>query len=213
MIDIKTFRVNPLMVNCYVVSDDTKEACIIDPGCMAETEWTAIKNYIESCQLKLVHMLCTHLHFDHIMGCGFVYRDYQLSIEGSMADQQQYEQLRVYMNAFDLDPSCIPPQPPVHDITNQPSIQFGTHTLTILKTPGHTPGGLCFYCPDEDVLWAGDTLFQGSIGRTDLPGGNFEQIAASIRDVLFTLPPTTQVFTGHGPSTTIEYEQKYNPYI
>jgi len=213
MLDIKTFQVNPLMVNCYVVSDDTREACIIDPGCMAETEWTAIKNYIESKQLKLVHMLCTHLHFDHIMGCGFVHRDYQLNIEGSMADQQQYEQLRIYMNAFDLDPSTIPASPPVHDISNQSAIQFGTHTFTVLKTPGHTPGGLCFYCPEEELLWAGDTLFQGSIGRTDLPGGDTDAIINSIQDVLFTLPPSTQVFTGHGPSTTIEYEQRYNPYL
>ena len=226
MLNIKTFQVNPLMVNCYVISDDTKEACIIDPGCMAETEWTAIKNYINDKGLKLVHMLCTHLHFDHIMGCGFVYRDYQLNIEGSMADQKQYEQLRVYMNAFDLDPSSIPPVPPVHDITppqmgsetsfppkGGQGVHFGTHTLTILKTPGHTPGGLCFYCPDEDVLWAGDTLFQGSVGRTDLPGGDTEAIINSIRDVLFTLPPTTRVFTGHGPSTTIDYEQRYNPFL
>ena len=213
MLNIKTFQVNPLMVNCYVISDDTREACIIDPGCMAETEWTAIKNYIESKQLKLVHMLCTHLHFDHIMGCGFVYRDYQLNIEGSMADQQQYEQLRVYMNALDLDPSSIPASPPVHDISNQATIQFGTHTFTILKTPGHTPGGLCFYCPEEELLWSGDTLFQGSVGRTDLPGGDTDAIISSIQEVLFTLPPTTQVFTGHGPSTTIDYEQRYNPYI
>ncbi len=213
MLNIKTFQVNPLMVNCYVVSDDTREACIIDPGCMAETEWTAIKNYIESKQLKLVHMLCTHLHFDHIMGCGFVFRDYQLNIEGSMADQRQYEQLRLYMNAFDLDPSSIPAQPPVHDISGQTSIHFGTHTFTILKTPGHTPGGLCFYCPEEELLWAGDTLFQGSVGRTDLPGGDTDTIIHSIQEVLFTLPDTTQVFTGHGPSTTIEYERRYNPYI
>ena len=213
MLNIKTFQVNPLMVNCYVVSDDTLEACIIDPGCMVETEWTAIRNYIEGRQLKLVHMLCTHLHFDHIMGCGFVYRDYRLNIEGSIADQQQYEQLRIYMNAFDLDSTSIPPQPPVHDITNLPSIQFGTHTLTILHTPGHTPGGLCFYCADEDVLWAGDTLFQGSVGRTDLPGGDPDAIIRSISDVLFTLPDTTQVFTGHGPSTTIEYERRYNPFV
>ena len=192
MLNIKTFQVNPLMVNCYVISDDTKEACIIDPGCMAETEWTAIKNYI---------------------GCGFVHRDYQLDIEGSMADQQQYEQLRIYMNAFDLDSTSIPPQPPVHDITNQPSVSFGTHTFTILHTPGHTPGGLCFYCADEDVLWAGDTLFQGSVGRTDLPGGDQDTIIRSIRDVLFTLPPTTRVFTGHGPSTTIDYELHYNPFL
>jgi len=213
MIQIKTFQVNPLMVNCYIISDDTKEACIIDPGCMTETEWAVLKNYIEDKQLKLVHMLCTHLHFDHIMGCGFVYRDYKLNIEGSMADQKQYEQLRVYMNAFDLDTSSIPAPPPVHDISTQASIAFGTHTLTILHTPGHTPGGLCFYCPEEDAVWVGDTLFQSSVGRTDLPGGNTEDLIRSIKEELFALPSTTQVFTGHGPSTTIDYEQHYNPYV
>ena len=174
---------------------------------------TAIKRYIDDKGLKLVHMLCTHLHFDHIMGCGFVHRDYQLDIEGSMDDLTQYQQLRVYMNAFDLNPSSIPTQPPVHDISHQSAIMFGTHSFTILRTPGHTPGGLCYYCSEEDLLFSGDTLFQGSVGRTDLPGGNTEDIIRSIRDQLFTLPDTTQVFTGHGPSTTIEYERRYNPYI
>lgn len=213
MCEIKTFHVNPLMENCYIISDDSHEACIIDPGCMYETEWTAIKRYIDDKGLKLVHMLCTHLHFDHIMGCGFVHRDYQLDIEGSMDDLTQYQQLRVYMNAFDLNPSSIPTPPPVHDISHQSAIMFGTHSFTILRTPGHTPGGLCYYCPEEDLLFSGDTLFQGSVGRTDLPGGNTEDIIRSIRDQLFTLPDTTQVFTGHGPSTTIEYERRYNPYI
>ena len=98
MCEIKTFHVNPLMENCYIISDDSHEACIIDPGCMFETEWTAIKRYINDKGLKLVHMLCTHLHFDHIMGCGFVHRDYQLDIEGSMDDLPKLKKLTKELN-------------------------------------------------------------------------------------------------------------------
>lgn len=213
MVDIKQFTVNPLQENCYVVSDDTCEACIIDPGCISEEEWHAIKTYIDGNGLHLVHMLCTHLHFDHIMGCGFVARDYGLDIEGNMADMGQYQQRDIYLDAFGLPHESMPPLPKVHDISSQDTVSFGTHQLKIILTPGHTQGGMCFYLADEGVLFAGDTLFQASIGRTDMAGGDYTQIIRSIRTQLLKLPASTHVLTGHGPSTTIDYEQKFNPYI
>ncbi len=213
MIDIKTFTVNPLQENSYVVSDPTGETCIIDPGCMAESEWESIKAYIDSNHLKPTHMLCTHLHFDHIMGCGFAHRDYGLDIEGNMADFNLYKQNHIYMAAFNLSADTLPALPQVKDISTTDAINFGNHQIQIIPTPGHTQGGVCYYIEDEGVLFAGDTLFQGSIGRTDMAGGDYGQIIRSIRQNLMNLPPSTHVFTGHGPSTTIDYEKKFNPYI
>lgn len=213
MIEIKTFTVNPLQENCYVVSDATGETCIIDPGCMSESEWTPIKAYIDSNNLRPTHMLCTHLHFDHIMGCGFVHRDYGLDIEGSMADFMLYKQNHIYMAAFNLQADSVPTLPQVKDISTTGAVSLGSHTIKIIPTPGHTQGGVCFYIEDEGVLFAGDTLFQGSIGRTDMAGGDYGQLIRSIRQELTKLPPSTHVFTGHGPSTTIDYEMKFNPYI
>lgn len=213
MIQVKLFQVNPLMVNNYVVSDNTKEACLIDCGCMNENEWNNIKTYINDNGLELVHMLCTHLHFDHIMGCGNVFRDFGLEPEGDISDITQYNQRDLYIDAFGLSHIGIPPTPKIKDISCLTSIRFGVHKFTILKTPGHTPGGICFYCAEENIAFVGDTLFQASIGRTDLPGGDTEQLIRSIKNQLLTLPPTTHIFTGHGPTTTIDYERKFNPYI
>jgi len=213
MIQIQTFQVNPLMVNNYVVYDETNEAVLIDCGCSMEKEWNQIKSFIENRNLKLMQLLCTHLHFDHIIGCGFVYRDYGLNVKGSINDIEQYHQRDIYMDSFGLKHFNLPPNPPFENISQLTKISFGSHCLQLIKTPGHTPGGLCFYCKEEGVLFSGDTLFQGSIGRSDLPGGNYEQIINSIQSSIFTLPPNTLVFTGHGPSTTIDFEQHYNPYL
>lgn len=213
MLEIKSFQISPMMTNNYVVSDDTNNACIIDCSCTNENEWQEIKSYITENKLKPVHMLCTHLHFDHIMGCGYVYRDYGLDIEGNLADFDQYDQRDLYVEAFGLNTTQLLPSPKVTDISNTNYITFGDHEFNIIKTPGHTPGGLSYYCKKEKVVFVGDTLFQASIGRTDLPGGNNEQLLRSIKNGLLCLPPETHVFTGHGPSTTIEYEMKFNPYV
>ena len=213
MIEVKSFQVGPLMTNNYVVSDDMREACSIDCSCVKESEWEEMKSYIREKRLKPVHMLCTHLHFDHVMGCGFVYRDFGLEVEGSISDFEQYNQRDLYVEAFGLSSAGLLPAPKMNDISCLRYLTFGGHELAILHTPGHTPGGLSYYCRKENVVFVGDTLFQASIGRTDLPGGSSSQLVRSIRNELLTLPPSTHVFTGHGPATTIEYEQKFNPYI
>lgn len=213
MIEIKSFQVSPIMTNNYVVSDDTREACIIDCSCTKESEWEEIKNYITEKRLKLVHMLCTHLHFDHVMGCGYVYRDFGLEVEGSISDFEQYNQRDLYVEAFGMSSAGLLPAPKMNDISSKRYLTFGGHEIAIIQTPGHTPGGLSYYCRKENAVFVGDTLFQSSIGRTDLPGGNSNQLIRSIKNGLLTLLPTTHVFPGHGPSTTIEYEQKFNPYI
>lgn len=213
MLTVKVFQVNPIMENCYVVSDETNEACIIDCGCCNESEWNEINTYIISNNLKPVHLLCTHCHFDHIWGCGFASRDYNLKAEGSMTDFELYNGLNPQFNMFGLPSPTTPAMPPLKDITDSTPITFGSHHFDVIATPGHTQGGICLYCEAEATLFSGDTLFQGSIGRTDLPGGNYNTIIKSVTENLLTLPEDTKVYTGHGPSTTIGYEKRFNPFI
>ena len=214
MLNIKTFSVNPLEVNCYVVSDEKKDAVIIDCGCFATSEWNDIKKYVAANGLTVVHLLNTHLHFDHVMGNIFAYNDLGIGPKACASDLYIYnkveDQLRMFMG---MTPAHIDMPKLEQELRDGDTITFGSHQFMVLQTPGHTPGGVCFYCKEEGILFTGDTLFRMSIGRTDLPGGSYEQIVQSINDRLAILPGETIAYPGHGPSTTIADECKYNPYI
>jgi len=218
MLQIKLFTVNPIQENTYVVSDETKEAVIIDCGCFTEREWKTVKDYIEDQHLRPVHLLNTHLHFDHCLGNRFAVRDYHLLAEAAMADYDLYSgmqaQAAMFMGnyyASHIDTDFTAQLAPA--LKEGDTIRFGSHTLTVIATPGHTPGGICFYCQAENVLFSGDSLFSGSIGRTDLPGGSFRDLITSISSKLLILSPSTTVYSGHGPATTIDDEIKCNPYL
>lgn len=212
--EVKIFAVNPLEVNCYVVSDDTKEAVIIDCGCFHPDEWAEIKNYIVKEQLKVVHLLNTHLHFDHIMGVPMVYNDLGLAPEANKNDLSIYNNVGKQISMFiNMNVDHIEMPPLGRELRDGDTIEFGTHSFMVIQTPGHTKGGVCFYCKEENALFTGDTLFQCSIGRTDLEGGCYEDIIQSVKERLLVLPPETKVYPGHGPSSSIEFEKKYNPYL
>lgn len=212
--EVKIFAVNPLEVNCYVVSDDTKEAVIIDCGCFHPDEWVEIKNYIVKEQLKVVHLLNTHLHFDHIMGVPMVYNDLGLAPEANKNDLSIYNNVEKQISMFiNMNVDHIEMPPLGRELRDGDTIEFGTHSFMVIQTPGHTKGGVCFYCKEENTLFTGDTLFQCSIGRTDLEGGCYEDIIQSVKERLLVLPPETKVYPGHGPSSSIEFERKYNPYL
>lgn len=212
--EVKIFAVNPLEVNCYVVSDDTKEAVIIDCGCFHPDEWAEIKNYIVKEQLKVVHLLNTHLHFDHIMGVPMVYNDLGLAPEANKNDLYIYNNVGKQISMFiNMNVDHIEMPPLGRELRDGDTIEFGTHCFMVIQTPGHTKGGVCFYCKEENALFTGDTLFQCSIGRTDLEGGCYEDIIQSVKERLLVLPPETKVYPGHGPSSSIEFEMKYNPYL
>lgn len=213
MLQIKAFQVNLIYVNCYIVSDDTKEACIIDPGCMNESEWKVINSYIQDNGLILKHLLCTHLHFDHILGCGYVYRDYNLQTEGSIADKSLYENINQHLQHFGLPPRNTPPLPTLLPISEHQKISFGNHSFEVINTPGHSQGGVCFYCKEEELLISGDTLFRGSIGRTDFPESDHNALIEALNNKILKLPDETNVLCGHGPYTTIGYERQHNPFI
>ena len=212
MLNIKTFEFNMLPVNCYLAYDNTKEAVIIDPGCLYTEEKEFLRDYIASKGLTVKHQLCTHLHLDHVFGCKFIKETYGLGIEANPADEYWLEQAPHQARAFGLTYPEIkePIETPLFD---GDIITFGNLQLEAICVPGHSPGSLAFYCREKRVLFSGDVLFQGSIGRADLQGGNFEELKENICNRLFTLPDDVAVYPGHGPSTTIGYEKRNNPFF
>lgn len=214
MLNIQKFVVNMVQENCYILSDETREAAIIDDGAYYHEEQEAIELYMESNQLKPVVLLDTHAHFDHILGNKALFDRYGLKARFSKADAGIYEAPSLQIQSFlrsKLDD--VESAPAGNFIGDGDLIKFGNHTIEVISTPGHTPGGLCFYLKDEKVLFSGDSLFQGSIGRTDFPGGNGVMLVEMLKEKVLTLPDDVKVFPGHGPATDIKTERTSNIYF
>ena len=212
MLNIQKFVCNMIQENCYVVSDETKECVIIDCGAYYEEERRAIVDYIREQELKPKHLLATHAHIDHNFGNNTIYETFGLKPEVEGADEKLMEKLPEQAQAI-AGVTLDYKMPPVgRYLKETDQIDFGSHTLTILHTPGHTPGGVFYYCKEEKVAFSGDTLFRGSIGRTDFEGGNSFMIIQSLR-MIAQLPDDTTVLPGHGEPTTIGYELRSNPYM
>lgn len=212
MLRIQTFEVNPLHENCYVINDETKECVIIDCGALTETEQNAVIAYINEEGLKPIHNLGTHGHLDHHFGDAAILSAFNLQPEVAEGDKvlmQHPKEAALQMLGMDLNIDL-----PAGDLklTENEDVKFGSHTFKIIRTPGHSPGSVSFYCSEENVLFTGDTLFKGSIGRTDFPGGSMFQIISSLRE-LAQLPDKTIVYPGHGPQTSIGFELAHNPYM
>lgn len=212
MIHIKTFVVNCFSENCYLLFDDTNEGVIIDCGTSTADEEKQISTFIFDHKIKLKHHLCTHVHGDHLLGAIFIYNEYGLLPEANENDIQQMPSISEQAKLFGLPV-------PENDIIFGNRLQagdkvtFGNSTLYILGVPGHSPGSLSFYDSSTTMVFVGDALFSGSIGRTDFWGGNLKQLIDSIKNQLLTLPDNTIVYPGHGPSTTIKDEKLHNPYL
>jgi len=209
---IKRFEFNMFPVNCYVLSDDSNEAVVIDPGCFYEEEKQALKNYINSNGLTVKHLLNTHLHLDHIFGNPFMLQEYGLKAEANKADEFWLEQApkQSRMFGFELKEE---PVPLGKYICDGDIISFGNIKLEAIHVPGHSPGSLVFYCKEENCMFSGDVLFQGSIGRADLARGNFDELMENICSRLLVLPNDTVVYPGHGARTTIGEEKTENPFF
>lgn len=202
-----------LQENCYVVSDDTREAVIIDCGALYDAEKQAISQYITRNGLKPVHLLATHGHIDHNLGNRFVEQQWGLRVEIPAADERLIEALpEQAMQLLRMDSRAEDYAPVGRYLRADDVISFGQHQFTLIETPGHTPGGVFYYCEQEQVAFSGDTLFQGSIGRTDLPGGSMFLLIQSLRMVC-QLPDEVRIYPGHGDPTTIGDEVAHNPYI
>ena len=209
---IKKFEFNMFPVNCYLLIDESGEAVVIDPGCFYEEEKQTLKKYIESHGLTLKHVLNTHLHLDHLFGNPFLYKEYGLKPEAGQQDEfwlaQASVQSRMFGFRYDEE------QPPIgRYICDGDIIRFGNVELEAIHVPGHSPGSMVYYCKAENLMFSGDVLFQGSIGRADLAGGNFDELREHICSRLFVLPDDTKVYPGHGHSTTIGYEKSNNPFF
>lgn len=213
MLNIQPFICNNIQENCYVVSDETRECVIIDCGAQYPAEQEAIKRYIADNQLKPVRLLATHGHADHNIGNRFVFDTYGLKVELGGRDEQLMQQLSEQVQHILHQTLTDDDLAPVgRYLTPADTITFGSHTLTIIPTPGHTPGSVFYYNKEENIAFSGDTLFRGSIGRTDLPGGSMFMIIQSLR-MICQLPDETRVYPGHGPATTIGDEVATNPYL
>lgn len=212
MISIQRFICNMLDENCYVVSDEAKECVIIDCGAYYEEERNAIVDYIRSNGLTPKRLLATHGHLDHNFGNTTIYEQFGLKPEIAKEDERLMNNLHAQAETFyhmQLDETF----PAIERFfEKEESISFGSHLLQVIPTPGHSRGSVCFYCEAEGVIFTGDTLFQMSIGRTDLQGGSMMQIIQSLR-TLAQLPDKTVVLPGHGQQTTIGEELKHNPYM
>ena len=215
MLKIQGFTVNPIQENTYIVSDSTGEAAIIDCGALFPEEQKAIADYISTHRLRPTLLLLTHGHFDHVFGCAWAAETYGLTPYMHPADEPFFA--HAVRHAEHFLRSCpdftVPSRfQPIGTPDSPQTLALGTHTLRVLHTPGHTPGGVCFYEADEKVLFSGDTIFEESIGRTDL-GGKHEQLIHSIRTELLPLPDDVQILPGHGGPTTVGHERRYNPFL
>jgi len=211
MIKVEKFLVNPLQENSFVVYDETKECILIDPGFHFKEERDEIRKFISDHHLKPVMIANTHAHFDHIMGVEFIRREYDIPFKIHPDDQfwvdRATEQGKMF--GFEMEPV----QPPDSFFTEKDTLNFGYASLSILHIPGHSPGHIVFYSEPEKVLIAGDVLFYGSIGRTDLPGGDYYTLISGIKNKLFLLPEDTKVYCGHGPETSLGFEMSSNPFL
>lgn len=213
MMKIQRFECNMLAENCYVLSDDSRECVVIDCGAYFPEERKVISDYICNNSLKPVHLLCTHGHLDHIFGNERINAEFGLLPEIGRSDDFLITDL--HKQARDLFGTELPLQqlPIGRWLNDGDTITFGHHQLQAILTPGHTPGGMVFYCQEEKVAFSGDTLFRMSIGRTDFDRGSFEQMLDSLHKLRRQLPRETTVYPGHGPQTTIADEVQYNPYF
>ena len=212
MLNVKKFTFNPFSENTYVVTDEFKNAVIIDPGCYYKAEQNELDSYILKNNLKLKSILHTHSHLDHMFGTAYLADKYNLDLwicKEDLVTYQSYEKVcKVYGVPITFSPN---PTPKFFDLKQL--IQIDGIKFEILFVPGHSPGHVAFYNKENNFLINGDCLFENSIGRTDLPGGNHQQLIDSIKNEIFILPDETLVYCGHGNETTIKAEKSFNPFL
>lgn len=211
MVKIEKFVVNPLGENSFVLSDETGECIFIDPGFYYAEEYDEIREYISQQKLKPVKIVNTHCHFDHILGVDFIRKEFGIRFYAHPDDAFWVEKADEQGAMFGFN---IAPVNPIDEFIREgEEVRFGNTVLEVIHVPGHSPGHVVFYNRAEKFLIAGDVLFYGSIGRTDLPGGDYHTLINGIRSKLFALPDDTKVYSGHGPETSIGFEKNTNPFL
>lgn len=209
--EIYKFVFSPIDENTYVLADQSGDCAIIDCGCYDRKEFKVLQDFLNSKNLKPVLLLNTHCHLDHIFGNKFMLEAYNLRTHSDEREEGNRKNAAQHALLFGLTMEESPE--PAGFISHNSMVKFGNTELKAFEVPGHTAGSLAFYSEKNGCVFTGDALFAGSIGRTDLPGGNFETLISKIKNNLFVLPPETVVYSGHGPETTIEREMRTNPYF
>ncbi len=211
MLKVHSFTFNPFQENTYIISNQENECLIIDPGMYGQGENDQLFSFIKEHNLKPVKIINTHAHIDHILGIGAVKQKYMIpfglhELEKPILENGPGSAMLFGLN-FNVSPTID------FFIKEGESLRFGDSEINILFTPGHSPGSISFYFPKENLIIAGDVLFNGSVGRTDLPGGDSAVLMNSIKSQLYTLPEHTLVYPGHGPLTNIGHEKRNNPFV
>lgn len=211
MIHIKAFTFSPISENTYVLYNNDGKAIIIDPGCYFPNEQETLKDFLTDNSLTPVYLLNTHCHLDHVFGNKWVHETYGLE-----PHLHPNEEAMLALAPVSGERWGLPFQNytgPLHFLNDGDTVLLGETEIQVILAPGHSPGSICFYIPSQGDLIGGDVLFRGSIGRTDLPGGDSETLLNSIREKLWVLPDETVVYSGHGIKTTIGYEKRNNPFL
>ena len=208
---VKTFHFNPFQVNTYVLHDDTREAIIVDPGNNSQQEHEQLLEYIEKEELEIKFVVNTHPHIDHVVGNKWCVEHFHCPVYIHEKAMKIYHQTHIYCAVMGMDVESCPE--PSKLLQEGDILTFGKQQLQVFYTPGHADGSICLYDETHSMVFVGDVLFAGSVGRCDLPSGSAPLLMQSIREKLMTLPDETTVFCGHEMTTTIGYERIHNPFI
>ena len=203
--------VNQLGENSYILSDESGECIFVDPGFYFEEERDEVRAYIAENKLTPVKIANTHCHFDHVMGVEFLRKEYNIPFYAHKEDAFLVDRANAQAQMFGME--MEPVQPIDHFFNEGEKVSFGQSELEIIHIPGHAPGHVVFYSKPDNFVVVGDVLFYGSIGRTDLPGGDYDTLISGIKNKLFKLPGDTKVYSGHGPETTLGFEKNTNPFL
>lgn len=211
MIKVKQFYLNELRECCYILSDESGECVIVDPGISTLSEQNRITKYIAEEKLTPVKLLCTHGHFDHVMGNRFITDTYNIPTYIHPEDRPLLKVAKNTCRLFQID--IEEPLGNTIDLKDGDKVCFGKSSLNVIHTPGHTWGCVIFYSPEDKICLTGDTVFAGNCGRTDLPEGDNRAMMESLTEKVAKLPADTDIFPGHGPSSTMKEELLHNPYL